>query len=61
MGSDEKRVYSILRADESSHIDEIVEKLVAELSSSQIFAALFESEMSWKVRALPGKYYVRVV
>jgi len=44
LGSDEKRVYSILRADESSHIDEIVEKLVAELSSSQIFAALFESK-----------------
>ena len=58
---DEKRVYSALLADESTHIDEIVEKLVAELSSSQIFAALFELELSGRIRVLPGKYYVRVI
>lgn len=61
MGPDEKRIYSILRADESTHIDELVERLVSELSSSQIFAALFELELSGKIRALPGKYYVRVI
>jgi hypothetical protein len=29
----------VLRADETTHTDEFVERLVAELSSSQIFAA----------------------
>lgn len=61
LGSNEKRVLSILRADESTHIDEVVERLVAELSSSQIFAALFELELSGRIRTLPGKYYVRVL
>lgn len=61
VGPDEKRVLSLLRADESTHIDEIVERLVAELSSSQIFAALFELELGGRIRALPGKYYVRVI
>jgi DNA processing protein len=58
---DEKQVLSILRADESTHIDEIVEKLQAKVSSSQIFAALFELELSGRIRVLPGKYYVRVI
>ena len=36
-----KKGYSaVLRADEPTHIDEIVERLVSHLSSSQIFAAL---------------------
>jgi len=60
-GSDEKCILSILRADESTHIDELVERLVAKLSSSQIFAALFELELSGRIRTLPGKYYVRVI
>jgi len=60
-GSEEKCILSILRADESTHIDELVERLVAKLSSSQIFAALFELELSGRIRALPGKYYVRVI
>ena len=61
LSPDEKRIYSILRADESTHIDELVERLVAELSSSQIFAALFELELSGRIRTMPGKYYVRVI
>ena len=60
-GSEEKCILSILRADESTHIDELVERLVAKLSSSQIFAALFELELSGRIRTLPGKYYVRVI
>ena len=60
-GSDEKCILSILRADESTHIDELVERLAAKLSSSQIFAALFELELSGRIRTLPGKYYVRVI
>jgi len=58
---DEKRIFAVLRADESTHIDEIVERLVSHLSSSQIFAALFELELAGRIRVLPGKYYVRVI
>jgi len=61
LGPDEKRIFSVLRADEPTHIDELVESLVAELSSSQIFAAIFELELSGRIRTLPGKYYVRVI
>jgi len=57
----EKRVLSLLKVDESTHIDLIVERLVAHLSSSEIFEALFELELSGRIRALPGKYYVRTM
>jgi DNA processing protein len=55
----ERKLLSILRQDESTHIDAIVEKLEGQLSSSEIFTALFELEMSGKVRQMPGKNYVR--
>ncbi len=61
MSPEEKRIYSILRADEPTHIDELVERLVAVLSSAQIFAAIFELELGGRIRTLPGKYYVRVI
>jgi len=56
----EKRILSLLKADEATHIDEIVEKLETELSSSEIFAALFELELAGKVRQMPGKNFVKV-
>lgn len=55
----ERRILSLLRADESTHIDELVERLEPELSSSEIFAALFELELAGKVRQLPGKNFVK--
>jgi DNA processing protein len=55
----EKRILSLLKADESTHIDEIVEKLEKQLSSSEIFAALFELELAGKVRQMPGKNFVK--
>ncbi len=55
----ERKLLSLLRQDESTHIDAIVEKLEGQLSSSEIFTALFELEMSGKVRQLPGKNYVK--
>jgi DNA processing protein len=55
----EKRILGLLKADESTHIDEIVEKLETELSSSEIFAALFELELAGKVRQMPGKNFVK--
>ncbi len=57
----EKRVLALLRADESTHIDLIVERLQSHLSSSEIFTALFELELNGRIRALPGKYYVRAM
>ena len=55
----EKRILSLLKADEATHIDELVEKLEAEMSSSEIFAALFELELNGKVRQMPGKNFVK--
>jgi len=55
----EKRILSLLKADEAIHIDEIVEKLETEMSSSEIFAALFELELTGKVRQMPGKNFVK--
>ncbi len=53
--------WRLLRADESTHIDQIVERLVQHLSSSEIFTALFELELAAGYGVLPGKYYVRVL
>jgi DNA processing protein len=55
----EKRILSRLKADESTHIDEIVERLENKLSSSEIFAALFELELAGKIRQMPGKNFVK--
>jgi len=55
----ERRILALLKADESTHIDELVERLEPELSSSELFAALFELELSGKVRQLPGKNFVK--
>jgi len=57
----EKRIYGVLRADESTHIDDIIERLVQHLSSSEIFTALFELELSSRIRQLPGRNYVRTM
>jgi DNA processing protein len=48
-----------LKADEATHIDEIVEKPETEMSSSEIFAALFELELTGEVRQMPGKNFVK--
>ena len=55
----EKRILSLLKADEATHIDELVERLESELSSSEIFAALFELELSGKIKQMPGKNFVK--
>jgi DNA processing protein len=55
----EKRILSLLKADEARHIDELVEKLEAEMSASEIFAALFELELAGKIRQMPGKNFVK--
>ena len=55
----EKRILARLKADEATHIDELVGELEAEMSSSEIFAALFELELSGKIRQMPGKNFVK--
>src|SRR5437588_1465000 len=55
----EKKIFALLKADEATHIDEIVERLEPQVSSSEIFAALFELELAAKVKQLPGKNFVR--
>jgi DNA processing protein len=55
----ERKILSVLKADEATQIDEIVERLEPQLSSSEIFAALFELELTGKVRQLPGKNFVK--
>ncbi len=55
----EKKILSLLKSDEATHIDELVEKLENEMSSSEIFAALFELELSGKVKQMAGKNFVK--
>jgi DNA processing protein len=59
LGPHEKKILAVLKADEAVHIDGIVERLEPELSSSEIFAALFELELAGKVKQLPGKNFVK--
>jgi DNA processing protein len=55
----EQKILKLLKPDESRHIDELVESLEEEMSSSEIFAALFELELAGKIRQLPGKNFVK--
>ena len=57
---DQSHVFEALCPDQSMQLDELVERLEGKLSSSEIFTALFELELAGKVRAMPGKNYVRV-
>ncbi|HEX8926830.1 MAG TPA: DNA-processing protein DprA [Terriglobales bacterium] len=59
--AEESIVLKTLRTDESLQIDELLEKLETQLTSSEVFTALFELEMSGRVRCLPGKNYVRTL
>jgi DNA processing protein len=58
---EEAMVLEALRADESLQIDEILSLLETQLTSSEVFTALFELEIAGRVRQLPGKNYVRVL
>jgi len=55
----EALVFDALRHDEALQMDEILEKLEPELSSSEVFTALFELELAGRIRQLPGKNFVR--
>jgi len=55
----EQMVLDRLRHDESVQLDDLIERLEAELGSAEIFTALFELELAGRIRQLPGKNYVR--
>src|SRR5689334_21459136 len=55
----EKKILAVLKKDELTHIDMIIEKLEPEVSSSEIFAALFELELNGKIKQMPGKNFVK--
>lgn len=59
LSAQEKKVFKLLKADEATQIDELVEKLDQDVSSSEIFVALFELELAGKIKQLPGKNFVR--
>ncbi len=54
----EREIYHLLKVDESVHIDEILDALLAR-SSSEVLAGLLELEFKNLVRQLPGKNFVR--
>ena len=54
-------VLEVLRTDDSLQIDQILELLETQLTSSELFTALFELEMAGRIRQLPGKHYVRTM
>ena len=58
---EEAMVLEVLRCDESLQIDEILELLETQLTSSEVFTALFELEITGRVRCMPGKNYVRTM
>jgi DNA processing protein len=58
---EEAIVLEVLRTDESLQIDEILELVETQLTSSEVFTALFELEITGRVRGLPGKHYVRTM
>jgi DNA processing protein len=59
LSPNERKVFSLIKSDTASHIDELVERLEPDLSASQIFAALFELELTGRIRQMPGKNFVR--
>jgi DNA processing protein len=58
---EEAVVLEVLHQDEALQIDEILELLETQLTSSEVFTALFELEITGRIRCLPGKNYVRTI
>lgn len=55
----EALILKMLSPDEALHLDELLEKVESDLSSSEVFMALFELEAKGRIRQLPGKNYVK--
>jgi len=55
----QRKIYELLSAEESRHIDEVVD--TSGLNSSEVLATLFDLEMQGIVRQLPGKRFSKVL
>jgi DNA processing protein len=55
----ETAVYGALRMDQALHLEELLEQLDGQVTSAEVFTALFELELNNHIRQLPGKNYVR--
>jgi len=55
----ERRLYEMLSAGESRHIDDLVD--TSGLNSSEVLATLFDLEMKGIIRQLPGKQFSKVL
>ena len=55
----EKLVLAELRQDDPTQLDDLIERLEAKMTSPEIFTALFELELTGRVRQMPGKNYLR--
>ena len=54
----ERAIYDLLKADETVHIDHILDAL-PHFSSSEVLATLLELEFRHLIRQLPGKHFVK--
>jgi DNA processing protein len=59
LGGTEAIVLEVLRQDAALQMDEILELVEMQLTSSEVFTALFELELAGRIRSLPGKNFVR--
>jgi DNA processing protein len=59
MSEHERLVIQELRQDETLQLDELMERLESKMVSGEVFTALFELELSGRVKQMPGKNYVR--
>jgi DNA processing protein len=55
--AEQKSVFDVLRADQTSFVDDIVS--AAQISHPRVLAALLELEMNGLIRQLPGKNFIR--
>lgn len=60
LSPNERKIFTLIKSDTAIQIDELVERLDPELSSAEIFSALFELELSGRIKQLPGKNFVRM-
>lgn len=54
----EAMVLEQLQPDAATQLDELLERLEPQMTSSEVFTALFELEMAGRIRKLPGNSYV---
>ncbi|MGH9763838.1 MAG: hypothetical protein ACREAC_23650, partial [Blastocatellia bacterium] len=57
LSDSERKVLSMLKADEATHIDQLIQ--ASRLGSPELMAALLRLEMTDRIRQLPGKTFVR--